>query len=155
MQIHSTALCHTDAFTLSGEGKLRLTCSLSQYYFKWPRHAIKLSPADPEGLFPAILGHEASGVVESVGEGVESVQAGDHVIPCYQVPVHAHAHAPFVCSTFSAGAMPSFTILMAHCAGLLWEVHHVQKWKNKSLRGSEAVDREGCHAVRQQASLFI
>lgn len=41
--------------------------------------------ADPEGLFPAILGHEASGVVESVGEGVESVKAGDHVIPCYQV----------------------------------------------------------------------
>ncbi|KAA6416995.1 MAG: alcohol dehydrogenase class-3-like [Trebouxia sp. A1-2] len=57
-EIHSTALCHTDAFTLSGE--------------------------DPEGLFPAILGHEASGVVESVGEGVESVKAGDHVIPCYQ-----------------------------------------------------------------------
>ena len=44
-------------------------------------HAI----ADPEGLVPAILGHEASGVVESVGEGVESVKAGDHVIPCYQV----------------------------------------------------------------------
>lgn len=41
--------------------------------------------ADPEGLFPAILGHEASGVVESVGEGVESVKPGDHVIPCYQV----------------------------------------------------------------------
>ncbi|DBB04598.1 TPA: hypothetical protein ACH3X1_012672 [Trebouxia sp. C0004] len=58
IKIHSTALCHTDAFTLSGE--------------------------DPEGLFPAILGHEASGVVESVGEGVESVKAGDHVIPCYQ-----------------------------------------------------------------------
>ena len=36
-------------------------------------------------MFPAILGHEASGVVESVGEGVESVKAGDHVIPCYQV----------------------------------------------------------------------
>ena len=44
--------------------------------------------ADPEGLFPAILGHEASGVVESVGKGVESVQAGDHVIPCYQVTQH-------------------------------------------------------------------
>jgi Zn-dependent alcohol dehydrogenase len=53
-----TALCHTDSFTLSGE--------------------------DPEGLFPAVLGHEAAGVVESVGEGVTSVQPGDHVIPCYQ-----------------------------------------------------------------------
>ena len=54
-------------------------------------------PADPEGLFPAILGHEASGVVESVGEGVESVKAGDHVIPCYQVvPAHtACLHIPW------------------------------------------------------------
>ena len=40
------------------------------------------------GLFPAILGHEAAGVVESVGEGVESVQPGDHVIPCYQARLH-------------------------------------------------------------------
>ena len=40
---------------------------------------------DPEGLFPCILGHEAAGVVESVGEGVTSVQEGDHVIPCYLV----------------------------------------------------------------------
>ncbi|KAG1665416.1 hypothetical protein FOA52_005758 [Chlamydomonas sp. UWO 241] len=56
------ALCHTgsqgDAYTLDGR--------------------------DPEGLFPCILGHEAAGVVESVGEGVTSVKAGDHVIPCYQ-----------------------------------------------------------------------
>lgn len=44
--------------------------------------------ADPEGLFPAVLGHEASGVVESVGDGVESVKPGDHVIPCYQVMQH-------------------------------------------------------------------
>ncbi len=43
--------------------------------------------ADPEGLFPCILGHEAAGIVESVGEGVTSVKAGDHVIPCYQVSV--------------------------------------------------------------------
>jgi len=52
------ALCHTDAYTLSG--------------------------ADPEGLFPAILGHEASGIVESVGEGVTDFVPGDHVVPCYQ-----------------------------------------------------------------------
>ncbi|QDZ20767.1 alcohol dehydrogenase [Chloropicon primus] len=52
------ALCHTDAYTLGGE--------------------------DPEGLFPSILGHEAAGIVESVGDGVTSVKPGDHVIPCYQ-----------------------------------------------------------------------
>jgi S-(hydroxymethyl)glutathione dehydrogenase/alcohol dehydrogenase len=55
---HSVALCHTDAYTLDG--------------------------LDPEGLFPCILGHEASGIVESVGPGVEGFVPGDHVIPCYQ-----------------------------------------------------------------------
>lgn len=58
IKITHTALCHTDAYTLGGQ--------------------------DPEGLFPCILGHEAAGVVESVGEGVTSVEPGDHVIPCYQ-----------------------------------------------------------------------
>jgi S-(hydroxymethyl)glutathione dehydrogenase/alcohol dehydrogenase len=58
IKITHTALCHTDAFTLSGD--------------------------DAEGKFPCILGHEAAGIVESVGEGVTTVQAGDHVIPCYQ-----------------------------------------------------------------------
>lgn len=58
IKISHTALCHTDAFTLSGK--------------------------DPEGLFPCILGHEAAGVVESVGPGVTHVTPGDHVIPCYQ-----------------------------------------------------------------------
>lgn len=58
VRIVATALCHTDAYTLRGH--------------------------DPEGLFPCVLGHEAAGVVESVGEGVTSVAPGDHVIPCYQ-----------------------------------------------------------------------
>jgi S-(hydroxymethyl)glutathione dehydrogenase/alcohol dehydrogenase len=58
VKIEATALCHTDAYTLDGH--------------------------DPEGLFPCILGHEAAGIVESVGEGVTSVKPGDHVIPCYQ-----------------------------------------------------------------------
>eukprot|EP00397_Hematodinium_sp_SG-2012_P034407 GEMP01036905.1.p1 GENE.GEMP01036905.1~~GEMP01036905.1.p1 ORF type:complete len:260 (+),score=46.27 GEMP01036905.1:59-838(+) len=54
----ATALCHTDAYTLGGH--------------------------DPEGIFPSILGHEGSGIVESVGEGVTEFKQGDHVIPCYQ-----------------------------------------------------------------------
>lgn len=58
IKIVATALCHTDSYTLDG--------------------------LDPEGLFPCILGHEASGIVESVGEGVTSVAPGDSVIPCYQ-----------------------------------------------------------------------
>lgn len=57
VEIKATGICHTDEFTLSG--------------------------ADPEGLFPAILGHEGAGVVVEVGEGVTSVAAGDHVIPLY------------------------------------------------------------------------
>ena len=57
VKITHTALCHTDAFTLSGE--------------------------DPEGVFPAVLGHEGAGIVVEVGEGVTSVKPGDHVIPLY------------------------------------------------------------------------
>ena len=57
VRITHTALCHTDAFTLSGE--------------------------DPEGVFPAVLGHEGAGIVVEVGEGVTSVVPGDHVIPLY------------------------------------------------------------------------
>jgi S-(hydroxymethyl)glutathione dehydrogenase/alcohol dehydrogenase len=57
VEIKATGICHTDEFTLSG--------------------------ADPEGLFPAILGHEGAGVVVEVGQGVTSVEPGDHVIPLY------------------------------------------------------------------------
>jgi S-(hydroxymethyl)glutathione dehydrogenase/alcohol dehydrogenase len=57
VEIKATGVCHTDDFTLSG--------------------------ADPEGLFPAILGHEGAGVVADVGPGVTSVKKGDHVIPLY------------------------------------------------------------------------
>jgi S-(hydroxymethyl)glutathione dehydrogenase / alcohol dehydrogenase len=57
VEIKATGICHTDAFTLSGE--------------------------DPEGLFPAILGHEGAGVVVETGAGVKSLKAGDHVIPLY------------------------------------------------------------------------
>jgi len=57
IQILFSALCHTDAFNISGQ--------------------------DPESQYPVIVGHEGAGIVESVGEGVTSVQAGDHVIPLY------------------------------------------------------------------------
>ena len=57
VEVKATGLCHTDKFTLSG--------------------------ADPEGLFPAILGHEGAGVVVDIGPGVTSVNKGDHVIPLY------------------------------------------------------------------------
>jgi S-(hydroxymethyl)glutathione dehydrogenase/alcohol dehydrogenase len=57
VKLVATGVCHTDAFTLSG--------------------------ADPEGLFPVILGHEGGGVVAEIGAGVTSVKPGDHVIPLY------------------------------------------------------------------------
>ncbi|MBN8412292.1 S-(hydroxymethyl)glutathione dehydrogenase/class III alcohol dehydrogenase [Halomonas litopenaei] len=57
VRIVATSVCHTDSFTLSG--------------------------ADPEGIFPSVLGHEGAGIVEEVGEGVTSLKPGDHVIPLY------------------------------------------------------------------------
>ncbi|MFK8015026.1 MAG: S-(hydroxymethyl)glutathione dehydrogenase/class III alcohol dehydrogenase [Gammaproteobacteria bacterium] len=57
VEIHATGVCHTDAFTLSGD--------------------------DPEGAFPAILGHEGAGIVVDVGPGVRDLKKGDHVIPLY------------------------------------------------------------------------
>jgi len=57
IEVKATGICHTDEFTLSG--------------------------ADPEGMFPAILGHEGAGVVVEVGPGVKTLEVGDHVIPLY------------------------------------------------------------------------
>jgi S-(hydroxymethyl)glutathione dehydrogenase/alcohol dehydrogenase len=57
IKLFATGVCHTDQYTLSGQ--------------------------DSEGVFPCILGHEGAGIVESIGEGVTSVNVGDHVIPLY------------------------------------------------------------------------
>ena len=57
VEMKATGVCHTDAFTLSGD--------------------------DPEGMFPVVLGHEGAGIVQEVGAGVTSVKPGDHVIPLY------------------------------------------------------------------------
>ena len=57
VEVMATGVCHTDAYTLSG--------------------------ADPEGIFPAILGHEGAGIVREVGAGVTTLKPGDHVIPLY------------------------------------------------------------------------
>ncbi len=57
VRIVASGVCHTDAYTLSGD--------------------------DPEGVFPTILGHEGGGIVEAIGEGVTSLEVGDHVIPLY------------------------------------------------------------------------
>ena len=93
VKVISNALCHTDIYTLDGH--------------------------DPEGLFPCILGHEAGAIVESVGEGVTSVQVGDHVIPCYTPQCNAPSCifcaspktnlCPTIRSTQGAGYMPDGT----------------------------------------------
>jgi len=57
IEIKATGICHTDEFTRSGD--------------------------DPEGMFPVILGHEGAGIVIKLGEGVTSLELGDHVIPLY------------------------------------------------------------------------
>ena len=57
IEVMATGVCHTDAYTLSG--------------------------GDPEGLFPSILGHEGAGIVREIGNGVDTLQVGDHVIPLY------------------------------------------------------------------------
>ena len=57
IKIIASGVCHTDAYTLSG--------------------------ADPEGIFPVILGHEGGAIVEEIGEGVSTLKVGDHVIPLY------------------------------------------------------------------------
>src|ERR1700730_12022699 len=89
VEIKATGFCHTDAFTLSG--------------------------ADPEGLFPAILGHEGAAIVVDVGPGVTSLRKGDHVIPLYTPECrqcdYCTSHKPNLCpairTTQGRGLMPA------------------------------------------------
>src|SRR6201746_271769 len=91
IEVKATGICHTDYYTLSG--------------------------ADPEGLFPAILGHEGAGIVVDVGPGVTSLKKGDHVIPLYTPECRqcksCTSHKPNLCTAIRAtqgkGLMPDGT----------------------------------------------
>jgi len=103
IEIKATGVCHTDAFTLSG--------------------------ADPEGLFPAILGHEGAGIVVETGPGVTSLKKGDHVIPLY-IPECRNCPSCLsgktnLCTaireTQGKGVMPDGTSRFSHGAS---KIHH-------------------------------
>jgi S-(hydroxymethyl)glutathione dehydrogenase/alcohol dehydrogenase len=113
VEIHATGVCHTDEFTRSG--------------------------ADPEGLFPAIFGHEGAGIVVDVGPGVTSVRKGDHVIPLYTPECRqcksCTSHKTNLCTAIRAtqgkGLMPDgtsrFSIgkdLVHHYMGCSTFAHH-------------------------------
>src|SRR5690242_21196174 len=91
VEIKATGICHTDYYTLSG--------------------------ADPEGIFPAILGHEGAGVVVDVGPGVTSLRKDDHVIPLYTPECRQCKFClsqktnlcQAICSTQGRGLMPDAT----------------------------------------------
>ena len=86
VEIMATGVCHTDAYTLSG--------------------------ADPEGLFPAILGHEGAGIVREIGAGVTTLKPGDHVIPLYRTRRNAGSARPA-----SRGGPTSARLSARHRAG--------------------------------------
>jgi len=108
VRIVATGVCHTDAFTLSG--------------------------ADPEGLFPAILGHEGAGIVVDIGAGVTTVQPGDHFIPLY---------TPYAVM-LRIGAQPPLWEIAAATALLVFVVGYVVFAMGRIYRrGDRAVGRLG------------
>ncbi|KAH9729044.1 Alcohol dehydrogenase class-3 [Citrus sinensis] len=114
IKILFTALCHTDAYTWSGK--------------------------DPEGLFPCILGHEAAGIVESVGEGVTEVQPGDHVIPCYQ----AECRECKFCNRFSINGKPIYHFMGTSTFSQYTVVHDVSVAKIDPQAPLDKVCLLGC-----------
>jgi S-(hydroxymethyl)glutathione dehydrogenase/alcohol dehydrogenase len=103
VRLAATGVCHTDAYTMSGK--------------------------DPEGLFPAVLGHEGAGVVEEVGPGVASLEPGDHVIPLYTAECRECKYCLSgktnlcvkVRATQGRGLMPDGTSRLSHAGRM---IHH-------------------------------
>ena len=106
VKVIANALCHTDIYTLDGD--------------------------DPEGLFPCILGHEAGAIVESIGEGVTSVEIGDHIVPGYTPQCNEPDCifcrspktnlCPKIRATQGAGVMPDGTSRFTSADGTM--IHH-------------------------------
>ena len=120
VEIKATGVCHTDEFTRSG--------------------------ADPEGLFPAILGHEGAGVVLEVGAGVTSVKSGDHVIPLYTPECRECDYClnpktnlcQAIRSTQGQGMMPDGTSRFSYKGA---PIHHYMG--TSTFANTRAADRDG------------
>ncbi len=107
LRVVATGVCHTDAFTLSGD--------------------------DPEGVFPAVLGHEGGCVVEEVGPGVKTLKPGDHVIPLY-IPECGHCE---YCAS-------SKTNLCQSIAGTVWTGYMPDGTRRFSKNGKAIYHYMGC-----------
>jgi len=139
VEIKATGICHTDEFTRSG--------------------------ADPEGMFPAILGHEGAGVVIEVGEGVTTLQPGDHVIPLYTPECRECEYClnpktnlcQKIRSTQGAGVMPDgtsrFSMLdgtpILHYMGCSTFANHTVPAGNRAGEGAQG------RAVRQDLRILV
>jgi S-(hydroxymethyl)glutathione dehydrogenase/alcohol dehydrogenase len=123
VEIKATGICHTDEFTISG--------------------------ADPEGLFPAIMGHEGAGIVVDVGTGVTSVKKGNHVIPlytpeCRQCP-SCLSRKTNLCTSIRAtqgqGVMPDGTSRFSHQGRKLYHYMGCSTFSNFTVLPEIAVAR--------------
>jgi S-(hydroxymethyl)glutathione dehydrogenase/alcohol dehydrogenase len=115
VEVKATGICHTDAFTLSGE--------------------------DPEGLFPAILGHEGAGVVVEVGDGVTTLEPGDHVIPLYTPECRTCKFClsgktnlcQAIRETQGRGVMPDGTSRFSHGGEAIWHYMGTSTFANYTV----------------------